>query len=262
MDLNIRDLDVSLGARKVLRGVSATLRPGRVTAILGPNGSGKTTLVKSLAGLIDADAGSVGYGGRAVPRIPPQERARTIGYLPQDGAVHWNIGVRDLVSLGRLPHRSPFAGPSETDQAAVTEALAATGTLELAERRAEELSGGERARVLLARVLAGRPEWLLADEPLASLDPVHQLDMLAQLRALTASGMGVVIVLHDLIQAARAADDVLLINQGRVVAFGSAKEALAHQPLREAFGVEVMMMPDGEGNPLPVPIGRTSTRNP
>lgn len=257
MDLSVRDLEVSLGARQVLHGVSATLEPGKITAILGPNGSGKTTLVKSLAGLIEPDAGTVRYGTQLLTRIAGRERAQTIGYLPQDGAVHWNIGVRDLVALGRLPHRSPFAGPSQDDQVAISAALAATDTFDLADRRAEELSGGERARVLLARVLAGRPKWLLADEPLASLDPVHQLDMLAQLRALAASGMGVVIVLHDLIQAARAADDVLLLNQGRVVAFGTAREALAHQPLREAFGVEVMIVPDGEDRLLPVPIGRS-----
>lgn len=171
--------------------------------------------------------------------------------------VHWNLPVRELVALGRLPHRSPFAAPSEADRAAVAAALAATDTVHLADRGADALSGGERARVLLARVIAGAPDWLLADEPLASLDPVHQLDMLEQLRTLAATGMGVVIVLHDLIQAARAADDVLLLNQGRVVRFGTAAEALAHQPLREAFGVEVMVIPDEQGRLLPVPIGRT-----
>ncbi|MCW3845863.1 ABC transporter ATP-binding protein [Sphingomonas sp. LB-2] len=257
MDLNVRDLEVSLGARKVLRGVSANLTAGRITAILGPNGSGKTTLVKSLAGLIEPDAGSVRYGEKLLTRIDLAERAKTIGYLPQDGSVHWNVGVRELVALGRLPHRSPFAGLSHDDQAAIMMALAATDTIGLAERRIDQLSGGERARVLLARVLAGRPQWLLADEPLASLDPVHQLDMLAQLRGLAASGMGVVIVLHDLVQAARAADDVLLMSEGRVVAFGPAREALAHAPLREAFGVEVMMVADADGHLLPVPTGRT-----
>jgi iron complex transport system ATP-binding protein len=257
MELSVRDLTVSLGTRRVLEGVTAQFKPGRVTAILGPNGSGKTTLVKTLAGLLDPDAGHVTLGGRAIARIEPRERARAIGYLPQDGAVHWNLCVRDLVALGRLPHRAPFAGPSGEDEAAITAALAATSGIALADRRIDELSGGERARVLLARVLAGTPQWLLADEPLASLDPVHQLDMLDQLRALAGQGMGVVIVLHDLVQTARAADDVLLLNAGRVVAFGPAKEALAHGPLREAFGVEVMVVPDAEGRLLPVPIGRT-----
>jgi iron complex transport system ATP-binding protein len=257
MELSVSDLRVSLGARRVLDGVGAMFRPGRVTAILGANGSGKSTLVKALAGLLDTDSGHVLLGARQIARIDPRERARLVGYLPQDPSVHWDLGVRELVALGRLPHRSPFAGPSAEDRAAVEAALEATGTGHLAQRTAHQLSGGERARVLLARVLAGVPAWLLADEPLASLDPVHQLALLDQLRALAAGGMGVVIVLHDLVQAARAADEVLLLKEGRVVAFGPAREALAHQPLREAFGVEVMVVPDEQGRLLPVPIGRT-----
>ncbi|WP_448661814.1 ABC transporter ATP-binding protein [Sphingomonas sp. CJ20] len=257
MELSVSDLSVSLGKRSVLRGVAARFRPGRVTAILGANGSGKTTLVRALAGLVDADRGQVRLGSRLVARIEPRERARLIGYLPQDASVHWNVAVEELVALGRLPHRSPFAGASAADRAAVQDAMAATDTTHLAGRGADALSGGERARVLLARVIAGAPQWLLADEPLASLDPVHQLDMLEQLRAIAATGTGVVIVLHDLVQAARAADDVLLLKAGEVVRFGAAAEALAHQPLREAFGVEVMVIPDEQGRLLPVPIGRT-----
>jgi iron complex transport system ATP-binding protein len=257
MELSFSDLSVSLGARNVLHGIAAAFQPGRVTAILGANGSGKSTLVKTLAGLHDADRGHVRLGQRHVARIDSRERARLIGYLPQDPIVHWNVGVRDLVALGRLPHRAPFAGPSQEDAMAIGAALGATDTAHLADRRVHALSGGERARVLLARVLAGDPRWLLADEPLASLDPVHQLALLDQLRALAATGMGVVIVLHDLVQAARAADDVLLLKEGRIVAFGPAREALAHAPLREAFGVEVMIVPDEQGRLLPVPIGRT-----
>lgn len=256
MDLSFRDLSVSLGRRTVLEQVGGYFRPGRVTAILGPNGSGKTSLIKTLAGLLEPDAGVVQFGNRMLSRIPLAERAKITGYLPQDGRVHWNLTVRELVALGRTPHRSPFAGESPEDVIAIEDALEATGTEALRNRPAGELSGGERARVLLARVLAGTPQWLLADEPLASLDPVHQLDLLDQLRVLADGGMGVVIVLHDLLQAARAADDVLLLREGKVVAFGSAKEALAHQPLREAFGVEVMVIGDDQGRLLPVPIGR------
>jgi iron complex transport system ATP-binding protein len=258
MELTATDLAVSLGARAVLRRVSAAFQPGRVTAILGPNGSGKSTLVRTLAGLLEVDGGSVKLGTRHINRVDPPERARLVGYLPQDPTVHWNLKVGDLVALGRLPHRSPFAAASPDDAAAIGAALAAAGVFHLRDRGVHELSGGERARVLLARVLAGEPEWLLADEPLASLDPVHQLALLDQLRALAASGMGVVIVLHDLIQAARAADDVLLLKEGEVVAFGPVAQALAHQPLREAFGVEVMVVPDEQGRLLPVPIGRTA----
>lgn len=258
MDLSVTDLVVRLGERTVLDGVGARFRPGRVTAILGANGSGKTTLVKTLAGLLGADAGQVMLGDDPVAALDRRARARTIGYLPQDARVHWSIPARELVALGRLAHRAPFAGPSAADVAAIDAALAATGTACFADRAVDQLSGGERARVLLARVLAGTPQWLLADEPLASLDPVHQLDLLEQLRALAGTGMGVVLVLHDLVQAARAADDVLLLKAGRVTAFGPAAEVLAPAPLREAFGVEVMVIADDHGVAIPVPIGRTN----
>lgn len=256
MELSVSELTVSLGRRQVLHGIDAVLRPGKVTAILGPNGSGKSTLVRTLAGLLDPDAGKVKLGGTLLARLEPRERARRIGYLPQEATVHWDLRVADLIALGRLPHRAPFAGLSGEDHAAIDAAIEVTGVRPLADRLVTQLSGGERARVLLARVLAGRPQWLLADEPLASLDPVHQLDLLDRLRALAAGGMGVVIVLHDLVQAARAADDVLLLRDGRSVAFGPAASALAHQPLREAFGVEVMVIGDDQGRLLPVPIGR------
>ena len=262
MDLSIDKLAISLGNRRVLHGIDAVFRPGKVTAILGPNGSGKSTLVRALAGLLDSDAGHVRLGGRAIGRLEPRERARAIGYLPQDADVHWNVTVESLVALGRLPHRAPFAGLSVEDRAAIAEAMTATDTSGFASRLVGELSGGERARVLLARVLAGRPKWLLADEPLAALDPVHQLTLLDSLRRLAGQGMGVVIVLHDLVQAARAADDVLLLRQGKAIAWGPAKEALAHQPLREAFGVEVMLVPDDQGRLLPVPLGRSAREAP
>lgn len=253
MDLTIERLSVSLGKRRVLDSVSAVFRPGRVTAILGANGSGKTTLVKALAGLL---AGDVSLAGQRIATLDPRERARAIGYLPQDGAVHWDVTVESLIALGRLPHRAPFAGLSPLDEEAIAQAMVATDTRDLATRLVAELSGGERARVLLARVLAGQPQWLLADEPLASLDPAHQLNLLDRLRGLAASGMGVVIVLHDLIQAARVADDVLLLKQGRPVVFGPVEEALSPAHLRSAFGVEVMQFRDEDGRMLPVPIGR------
>lgn len=255
MDLSFDQLSVALGGRRVLDGISARMQPGRITAILGPNGSGKSTLIKALAGLISAD---VRLGDTRIDTMQPRDRARRIGYLPQDGVAHWDIAVETLVALGRLPYRSPFAGPSAEDRAAVAAALDGSDTAQFAGRRVSELSGGERARVLLARVLAGKPQWLLADEPLASLDPVHQIALLDQLRSLADQGVGVVIVLHDLIQAARAADDVLLLNQGKVVAFGPAREVLVPEPLRQAFGIQILQVDDGEGRLLPVPIARSA----
>ena len=256
MDLSFESLTVALNGRPVLRDISAAFRPGRVTAILGPNGAGKSSLVKAAAALIPASAGAVRLGERAVAALRPRDRARLIGYLPQDAAVHWNVPAREIVALGRAAHRVPFAALAPADEEAIAAAIAATEIAPLLDRPVAELSGGERARVLLARVLTGEPAWLLADEPLASLDPAHQIDILDRLRALAAAGMGVVIVLHDLVQAGRAADDVLLLKDGGVAAFGPAAEVLTPPRLRALFDVEVQMAESPDGRRLPIALGR------
>ncbi len=254
MDLIIDSLGVKLGKRTVLHDVSAHLRPSRVTAILGPNGAGKSMLVKAAAALVDRSTGSVRLDAQDVASMDPRARARAIGYLPQDATVYWNIVARDVVALGRLPHLGAHAAPSPEDRDAVDRAMHDTETTHLADRPVGELSGGERARVLLARVLAGDPRWLLADEPLASLDPSHQIDLLARLRGYALGGAGVAIVLHDLVQAQRAADDALLLADGRVVAFGPVAEVMTAETLGRVFGVRVAPLDDGRR--LLVPVGR------
>jgi iron complex transport system ATP-binding protein len=245
MGLTAEQLTVAYGGRAVLNDVSATFVPGRVTVVLGANGAGKSTLVRALAALVPV-AGRVTLDGRDVAALPARERARAIGYLPQDAAVHWNMVARDLVALGRMPH-------GDTDPAAIDAALHHTNCTALAHRPVRELSGGERARVLLARVLAGEPRWLLADEPLASLDPSHQLDTLALLRATAARGTGVVLIVHDLTQAARVADEVVLLADARVLAAGPAAAVLTPANLARAYGVRVavLALPDGTSAILP-----------
>lgn len=255
MALTLDRVTLDLRGRRVLTGANAAFAAGRITVILGPNGAGKTSLLRAAAGLIAPSAGKVALDGRALAAMARGERARTIGYLPQSGDVAWNMPARDVVALGRLPHRSSAAD----DIAAVIAAMAATDTEQFAERRVGELSGGERARVLLARVLAGEPQWLIADEPLASLDPAHQFDLLERLRGQAARGVGVVVVLHDLVQAARIADEILLLRDGRVFAFGPPDEVLTQQHLRDAFGVDVLLCADAQGRMLPVPAGRVES---
>ena len=255
MALTLDRVTLDLRGRRVLTDASATFAAGRITVILGPNGAGKTSLLRAAAGLIAPSAGKIAIDGRAITAMRRDDRARTIGYLPQSGDVAWNMPARDVVALGRLPHR---AGVAE-DIAAVLSAMAATDTEQFAERRVGELSGGERARVLLARVLAGEPQWLLADEPLASLDPAHQLDLLDRLRGQAARGVGVVVVLHDLVQAARVADEIVMLRDGRVFASGPPAEVLTQRHLRDAFGVDVLLFPDAEGRMLPVPADRSGS---
>lgn len=254
MGLSAEAVSVTLGRRVVLENVSVRFVPGRVTVLLGANGAGKSTLLRTMAGLVPVRSGRVTLAGELVADLPPRERAAAIGYLPQDAVVHWNMRARDLVALGRMAHRTPIA----VDDAAVECALALTDAAHLAGRPVNELSGGERARVLLARVLAGEPQWLLADEPLASLDPLHQLETLALLRAAAGRGMGVVVVLHDLTQAARVADDVVLLVGGRLRAAGAVTDVLTPDHLAAAYGIRASILRDDQGRPVIAVSGRAT----
>ena len=248
-------LSLRLGGKPVLDAVSAAFARGRVTAILGPNGAGKSTLLACLAGLRAPDAGAVLLSG--VPRTSLHRRvlARLIGFLPQTADVHWDIDVATLVALGRFPHRGRW-GDSADDCAAVTRAMAATDVAQFGARSVTSLSGGERARVLLARVLAGEPDWLLADEPLANLDPAHQLDALDCLRGVAGAGAGVIVVLHDLNHAARVADDIVLMRDGRVIAQGAPQTVLTPPLIAATYGVETEIGTTPSGARVIVSTGR------
>jgi iron complex transport system ATP-binding protein len=230
-----------------LRGVTARFEPGRVSAICGPNGAGKSTLLQVLAGLIEPAAGRVELAGAPLPA--GRERARRIGYLPQAGEVAWDLSVAALVELGRLPH-------ADRDFGAVATALAATGLTGFTSRPVSTLSGGERARALLARVLAGQPQWILADEPLAALDLAHQLGLLAHLRAAAAAGAGIVLVLHDLALAMNHADKVLVLDAGRIVAAGPPEQALSGNVIRQVWGVDAAWLGEPGAQALAAAAGR------
>ena len=255
MDIAFDAVSLTLRGRLVLNMMSGVLRHGRVTAILGPNGAGKSTLLSCLSGLRVPDSGQVTLGSRAITSLDRRERGRTIGLLPQHGDVHWDVNVQTLVALGRLPHRGRW-GESAADTAAVAAAMAATDCTHLAERTVQRLSGGEQGRVLLARVLAGEPDWLLADEPLAGLDPAHQLDVLDRLKTVALNGAGVAIVLHDLTQAARIADDIIILKDGKVIAAGRRETALTKENIAAAYGVDVHIGETSSGAPMIVPIRR------
>ena len=209
---------LTIGVR--LRDVSVSLHPGTITAICGPNGAGKSTLLALLAGLLKPECGEVHIAQKALLTMPPRQRAQRIGYLPQDGEVAWDVTVRTLVALGRLPHGDRHTGPVEA-------AMAALDLAHLAQRPVSQLSGGERARALLARVLALEPDWILADEPLAALDLAHQIRLLAHLRTIAGQGTGVVLVLHDLALAMNHADRVIVLDAGRTAADGVPEHALS-----------------------------------
>lgn len=226
--------------------VSAQFHPGQFSVILGPNGAGKSTLLGCLAGLRKPLSGSVHLDSEAIRTLSDAARAKLLGLLPQGAQTHWAITARALVALGRYPHRTGL-GLSAEDQRAIDAALEATGTTGFSDRLVTELSGGERARVLVARVLAGEPQWILADEPLANLDPGYQIDMLHLLRNQAAGGKGVIAVLHDLHHAVRFADHVVLLHKGKVFAQGSVADVLTSSNLAAVYGIDAKLFSDEEG---------------
>ncbi|MBR1165075.1 ABC transporter ATP-binding protein [Bradyrhizobium elkanii] len=235
--LSAAALNASLGSRKVLHDISLSLPSGDLVALVGPNGAGKTTLLRALAGLIPSD-GEIRIGGDALASLPLRERAKRFAYLPQGHMVHWPLPARDIVALGRYPHGATDpARLSQADMEAVLRAMQAVDVTEFGDRRVTELSGGERSRVALARVLAVEAPVILADEPTASLDPRHQIDVMQKLRNVADTGVLVIVVTHDLGLAARFADHVLVLAEGRLAAQGAPAEALSESVLASVFRV-------------------------
>lgn len=236
----------SVSVAERLRGIDTTLARGSITAICGPNGAGKSTLLSVLAGLIAPDSGAVTLGDRALADIHPRQRARRIGYLPQTGEVAWDVSVARLVALGRLPH-------GDRGEGAIARAMDAVDIAAFAARPVSTLSGGERSRALLARVLAGEPDWILADEPLAALDLAHQLALLRHLRAEATRGTGVIIALHDLALAMNHADRVLVLDRGAIASDGAPEQALAEAVIEQVWGVPARWIGDPGARALVAP---------
>jgi len=235
--LAAQQLEVTLSGRTVLHDVSLSLPSGQLVALVGPHGGGKTTLLHGLAGLVSS-SGTVEVNGDHLSSLPLRERAKRFGYLPQGHLVHWPLPAKDVVALGRYPHGATDpARLSPRDEAAVLRAMQATTVVDFSERPVTELSGGERSRVALARVLAVEAPIVLADEPTASLDPRYQIDVMINLRSAADRGVLVVVVTHDLGLAARFADTVLVLSDGRLVAQGKPAQALSEQVMADVFRI-------------------------
>lgn len=252
--LTTRALTVTIGKRTAVRGVDLVLEPGQLIGIVGPNGAGKSTLARAMLGLVPFE-GQVELNGAGIHSVPRSEVARQLAYLPQGQTLHWPLSVERLVSLGRLPHLAPMSRISPADQSAIEQAMQRADVAHLRARIATELSGGERARVLLARALAVAAPGLIADEPLASLDPGHQIDVMELLKQTAESGTLVITILHDLTMAARYCNRLLLLDRGELVADGAPLTVLSEANLRTVYGIQARIERSG-ATPLVVPVGR------
>ncbi|MBS7544182.1 ABC transporter ATP-binding protein [Ancylobacter oerskovii] len=256
--LTTSGLSAGYGDAVILDGLDLAVLPGRITVIVGANACGKSTLLRAMSRLIAPRRGQVLLDGKSIHHIPSRELARTLGLLPQSPIAPEGITVADLVSRGRHPHQGAFARWTRGDDEAVAAALAATRTIELAERPMDELSGGQRQRAWIAMALAQQTEVLLLDEPTTFLDISHQIEVLDLLTDLNQTrGTTIVMVLHDLNLAARYADELVAMAGGRLYACGRPEEVLTEHNVRHVFGLESRIIIDPtSGRPIMLPIGR------
>lgn len=260
--LTAEHLTLGYGDRTVVSSLDLVVPPGAVTVIVGANACGKSTLLRSMSRLLAPREGRVVLDGKEVHRLPAKELARTLGLLPQSPVAPEGITVSDLVGRGRHPHQSMFSRWNEKDDAAVASALEATATEPLADRAVDELSGGQRQRVWIAMALAQQTDLLLLDEPTTFLDASHQIEVLDLLTDLNRSrGTTIVMVLHDLNLAARYADHLIALADGKLHSFGTPAEVLTEETVRAVFGLESRVIEDPvSGRPLMLPIGRHHVR--
>jgi iron complex transport system ATP-binding protein len=246
--LDVRNVRFGYAGRPAFLGpVSLTIQRGQFWAIVGPNGAGKSTLLKLMAGLLRPLEGDIGFRGTPLSRISLRERARHIAFLPQRFPMTLDLSVRDIVLMGRYPHRSMGLFESAQDVQVAENAMVRAGVEELADRPVTSLSGGESQRVHLAAVLAQEPDLLLLDEPTASLDIQHQLAVFEILRALTATPRpAVVVVTHDVNLVAMFCSHVLLLHEGKAVAAGSPDDVLTVERLGKVYEVDLVALSHGE----------------
>jgi iron complex transport system ATP-binding protein len=249
-------------AHPVVDGLSLAVPEGQITCIIGPNGCGKSTLLRALARLLRPTSGAVLLDGRVIHRLPTKQVARRVGLLPQAPVAPQGLTVTDLVARGRFPHRRLFDQWSPEDEAAVEQALTATSTQDLRDRRVDELSGGQRQRVWIAMALAQRTAVLLLDEPTTHLDVAHQLEVLELLAELNVSGgRTIVMVLHDLNEAARYGHHLVAMRAGRIVAAGPPEVVVTAETVRAVFGIDSHILTDPvTGGPLLVPVAQKRAR--
>ena len=243
MRLEVSNITVQIHEHTIVNDLSMMLDQGELVGLIGPNGAGKSTLLKAIIGARKLSSGRVMIDGVPLERLSAIERARNLSYLPQERYVEWQLPVRAVVMLGRFPHRQGFGPPTPDCEVAVDRALDAVDATPFALRSVTSLSGGERARVLLARALAVEAPLLMVDEPITELDPYHQIHVMEILRNRADEGTGVLAVLHDLAMAARFMDRLILMNYGGIVSTGKPTEVINRANLENVYRVSPLNQP-------------------
>lgn len=240
MSIEVERLTWKIGTRTILDGIDFAVRPGTMLGLLGPNGSGKTSLLRLLAGLKRPHTGRITLDRQDLATLPRRSVARRVAFVEQHATTNADLGVLDVVKLGRFPHRSMFSGWTAEDEAAVTGALARTGMTDKRGDRWQSLSGGEKQRVQIARALAQTPKELILDEPTNHLDVQHQIGLLRLVSSLAVTS---IVALHDLNHAAMFCDELIVLREGRIVAAGAPEAVLTERLLAEVFAVEARVEP-------------------
>ncbi|RYZ13433.1 MAG: ABC transporter ATP-binding protein [Alphaproteobacteria bacterium] len=237
MKLETKGISVAIRERQLVTNASIHVASGELVGLIGPNGAGKSTLLRAMLGIQERTNGDVRLDGKDFLSMPSRERARAVAFLPQERRVEWRLPGYDIVMLGRYPHQAGFGGPTRQDRAAVDRALDAVDGRGIIDRPVSVLSGGERTRILLARALAVEAPLLLVDEPIAALDPYHQLHVMEILRERAREGVGVLAIIHDLELAARFMDRLILMNGGQIVADGTPASVLTTERVADVYRI-------------------------
>ena len=259
--LSASGIDYSIDRIAILNAVDFRLEAGELVGLIGPNGAGKSSLLRLLAGVEAPDRGDIRLDGEALSRISPQQRARSLGYLVQGAQAYWPFSVEKVVGLGRIPYQKWWRQSNAEDESKITRAMQMTETLAYRNRIVTTLSGGEQTLVMLARIFATENRVILADEPVAALDPYHQLHVMEILRQHASEQRAAVVVLHDLSLAARYCDRLYLLSHGELDSSGSVVEVLTRANIARVYGVDSQIECNEQGASV-VPLKRISDHHP
>ena len=254
-------LEYQIGNLSILKGIDFEINPGELVGLIGPNGAGKSTLLRLLTQVEPASSGEIQFDGKPIDTLAAEDRAKRIGYLVQGAKAHWPFSVEKVIGLGRIPYQKWWQKASSEDDAKVLRAMELTQTLAYRNRIVTTLSGGEHTLVMLARIIASEPQLIFADEPVAALDPYHQLHVMEILRNHAREQGAAVVVLHDLSLAARFCDRLYLLNHGALHCSGTPNEIMTEENIARVYGVKTRIACDTEGVSV-TPISRLSDHHP